>query len=419
MEQKKNKLLSDMIQNDTDKKMVQLVEAATDLSCGDICTLLEVAHSLPFVGNLEGGDTYINVLTREKESMVIAQYRHPNYDLYKRSIIGEIERREDEPAVYRALEEGISGRGLIGIIDEGRTVVRHTVSPILNSEKKVIGALTYEYPNAGADTESIRIINNQEGKQDPFNRQLGKASDYLQDAILLYDANGICTFVNPKAEVLYHYDEHGKKLEPMERAYIDVDDEYAGNVIQKLGERKGELINMHSNGSGSTRLEFEIPARGLIGFRGLFMTSTKGTGILNTEFEDYAPYKGDIEYRKQGSLIAFEAGETVTYGLFSAQERGTLFVGPGEKVYSGMVIGQNGKAEDIELNVCKTKHLTNTRSSSADDALKLVPPKVLSLEQAIEFIDQDELLEVTPKSLRIRKRILDSRDRKRAAFRKS
>ena len=135
--------------------------------------------------------------------MVIAQYRHPNYDLYKRSIIGEIERREDEPAVYRALEEGISGRGLIGIIDEGRTVVRHTVSPILNSEKKVIGALTYEYPNAGADTESIRIINNQEGKQDPFNRQLGKASDYLQDAILLYDANGICTFVNPKAEVLY------------------------------------------------------------------------------------------------------------------------------------------------------------------------------------------------------------------------
>lgn len=203
MEQKKNKLLSDMIQNDTDKKMVQLVEAATDLSCGDICTLLEVAHSLPFVGNLEGGDTYIIVLTREKEYMVIAQYRHPNYDLYKRSIIGEIERREDEPAVYRALEEGISGRGLIDIIDEGRTVVRHTVSPILNSEKKVIGALTYEYPNAGADTESIRIINNQEGKQDPFNRQLGKASDYLQDAILLYDANGICTFVNPKAEVLY------------------------------------------------------------------------------------------------------------------------------------------------------------------------------------------------------------------------
>lgn len=146
MEQKKNKLLNDMIQNDTDRKMVQLVEEATDLSCGDICILLEVAHSLPFVGNLEGGDTYINVLTREKESMVIAQYRHPNYDLYKRSIMGEIERREDEPAVYRALEEGISGRGLIGIIDEGRIVVRHTVSPVLNNEGKIIGALTYEYP---------------------------------------------------------------------------------------------------------------------------------------------------------------------------------------------------------------------------------------------------------------------------------
>ena len=173
-----------------------------------------------------------------------------------------------------------------------------------------------------------------------------------------------------------------------------------------------------SNG-GYTRLVFLIPARGLIGYRGEFMTDTKGNGIINTSFEGYAPYKGDIQYRKQGSLIAFEAGEAVAYGLFSAQDRGTLFVGPGEKVYSGMVIGQNGKAEDIELNVCKTKHLTNTRSSSADDALKLVPPKVLSLEQAIEFIDQDELLEVTPKSLRIRKRILDSRDRKRAAFRKS
>ena len=173
-----------------------------------------------------------------------------------------------------------------------------------------------------------------------------------------------------------------------------------------------------SNG-GYTRLEFLIPARGLIGYRGEFMTDTKGTGVLNTIFNGYEPYKGDIQYRKQGSLIAFESGEAVAYGLFSAQDRGTLFVGPGEKVYSGMVIGQNGKAEDIELNVCKTKHLTNTRSSSADDALKLVPPKVLSLEQAIEFIDQDELLEVTPKSLRIRKRILDSRDRKRAAFRKS
>ena len=202
MEQKKNKLLADMIQNDTDRKMVQLIEEATDLSCGDICTLLEVAHSLPFVGNLEGGDTYINVLTRKKESMVIAQYRHPNYDLYKRSIIGEIERREDEPAVYHALEEGISGRGLIGIIDEGRTVVRHTVSPVLNKEGKVIGALTYEYPNTGSGTESIRIIN-KEGNPDHFNRQLGKASDYLQDAILLYDSKGICTFANPKAEVLY------------------------------------------------------------------------------------------------------------------------------------------------------------------------------------------------------------------------
>ena len=169
----------------------------------------------------------------------------------------------------------------------------------------------------------------------------------------------------------------------------------------------------------SVRLEFHIPSRGLIGFRGNFLTSTKGTGIINTIFDGYSPYKGDFQYRKQGSLIAFEGGEAVTYGLFAAQERGTLFIGPGAKVYSGMVIGQNGKAEDIELNVCKTKHLTNTRSSSADEALKLTPPRVLSLEQAIEFIDTDELLEVTPSSLRIRKKILDSRDRKRASIKKN
>ena len=224
-------------------------------------------------------------------------------------------------------------------------------------------------------------------------------------------------FAVSKPEVLYHTDERGRKLEPIEIAYVDVPEEFSGTIIQKLSERKGELQGMSTASDGTVRLEFSIPSRGLIGFRNEFLTSTKGTGILNTMFDGYAPYKGDFPYRKQGSLIAFEAGETVTYGLFSAQERGTLFVGPGEKVYSGMVIGQNGKAEDIELNVCKTKHLTNTRSSSADDALKLVPPRILSLEQAIEFIDQDELLEVTPTSLRIRKRILDSR--KRAAFRKS
>ncbi len=211
-----------------------------------------------------------------------------------------------------------------------------------------------------------------------------------------------------KAEVLYKTDERGKKLEPMERAYIDVPDDFSGNVIQKLSNRKGELQGMSSIGGGFTRLEFLIPSRGLIGYRGEFMTDTKGNGILNTMFEEYGPYKGDIAYRKQGSLIAFESGETVAYGLFSAQERGTLFVGPGEKVYAGMVIGQNGKAEDIELNVCKTKHLTNTRSSSADDALKLIPPKKLSLEEALEFIDTDELLEITPENLRIRKKILDS-----------
>ena len=225
-------------------------------------------------------------------------------------------------------------------------------------------------------------------------------------------------FAVSKPEVLYHTDERGRKLEPIEIAYVDVPEEFSGTIIQKLSERKGELQGMSTASDGTVRLEFSIPSRGLIGFRNEFLTSTKGTGILNTMFDGYAPYKGDFPYRKQGSLIAFEAGETVTYGLFSAQERGTLFVGPGEKVYSGMVIGQNGKAEDIELNVCKTKHLTNTRSSSADEALRLTPPRVLSLEQALDFIDTDELLEVTPENLRIRKKILDSRMRKRSTINK-
>ena len=221
-------------------------------------------------------------------------------------------------------------------------------------------------------------------------------------------------FAVSKAEVLYKEDENGKKLEPMELAYVDVPDEFSGSVIEKLSSRKGELMSMSTASSGYTRLEFSIPSRGLIGYRGEFMTDTKGNGIINTIFDGYGPYKGDIAYRKQGSLIAFESGEAITYGLFNAQERGTLFIGPGEKVYSGMVVGQNGKTEDVEINVCKKKQLTNTRSSSADEALRLTPPRILSLEQALEFIETDELLEVTPSSLRIRKKILDPLMRKRA-----
>lgn len=223
-------------------------------------------------------------------------------------------------------------------------------------------------------------------------------------------------FAVSKAEVLYKTDENGKRTEPMELTYIDVPEEFSGTVIEKLSQRKGELKSMGQASGGYTRLEFSIPSRGLIGYRGEFMTDTKGNGIMNSVFDGYGPYKGDIQYRKQGSLIAFEAGEAITYGLFNAQERGTLFIGPGTKVYSGMVVGQNGRGEDIELNVCKKKQLTNTRSSSADEALRLTPPKVLSLEQALEFIDTDELLEVTPKSLRIRKKILDPTQRKRAAI---
>lgn len=221
-------------------------------------------------------------------------------------------------------------------------------------------------------------------------------------------------FAVSKAEVIYRYDEAGNRLEPMEECVVDVPDEYSGSVIEKLSSRKGELQGMSAFGSGSTRLTFMIPSRGLIGYRGEFMTDTKGEGIINTIFAGYAPYKGDLYYRSQGSLIAFESGDAVTYGLFNAQERGTLFIGAGVRVYAGMVVGQNGKAEDVEVNVCKKKQLTNTRSSSADEALRLTPPRIMSLEQCLEFIDNDELLEVTPKSLRIRKKILDSLERKRS-----
>ncbi len=225
-------------------------------------------------------------------------------------------------------------------------------------------------------------------------------------------------FAVSKAEVLYKTDENGKRLEPMEKCYIDVQDEYTGAVIQKLTQRKGELLNMNPNGAGNTRLEFTIPSRGLIGYRNDFLTDTKGTGIMNTAFDGYGPYKGDLSYRPTGSIISCEKGEAITYGLFNAQERGTLFIGPGAKVYNGMVVGQSPKTEDVEINVCKTKKLTNTRSSGADDALHLTPPRIMSLEQCMDFIDTDELLEVTPQSLRIRKKILDPLLRKRASFKK-
>ena len=223
-------------------------------------------------------------------------------------------------------------------------------------------------------------------------------------------------FAVSKPEVLYKTDEKGRKLEPMELVYVDVPEEFSGAVIQKLSLRKGELQGMAPLHGSSTRLEFSIPSRGLIGYRGEFMTDTKGNGVMNTIFDGYAPFKGDISYRGKGSLIAFETGEAITYGLFNAQERGPLFIGPGEPVYAGMVVGENPKMGDIEVNVCKMKHLSNTRASGSDEALKLIPVKPMSLEQCMDFIENDELLEVTPKSLRIRKKILDSKLRKRATF---
>lgn len=205
----------------------------------------------------------------------------------------------------------------------------------------------------------------------------------------------------------------GVKCEPMERLIVDVPDDATGAVFQSMGNRKGELLHMSAIGS-RTRLEFIIPARGLFGYKSEFLTSTKGEGVMSSVFFEYQPYKGELQRRSTGSLIAFETGEAVTYGLFNAQGRGTLFIGAGTPVYEGMIVGESPKSEDINVNVCKTKHLTNTRSSASDDALRLITPKKMSLEECLEFIGDDELLEVTPKNIRVRKRILDSELRAKA-----
>lgn len=216
-----------------------------------------------------------------------------------------------------------------------------------------------------------------------------------------------------KPEVLYKTID-GKKHEPMEIVTIDVPEEFVGSVIEKLGSRKGEMTTMNPSKGGYTRIEFSIPARGLIGYRSEFMTDTKGNGILNSIFNGYEPYKGEIPTRSQGSLVAFESGEAVAYGLFNAQERGALFLKPTTKVYEGMIVGENSRSGDIEVNVCKRKQLTNVRASGSDDALKLSPPRILSLEEALEFIEEDELVEITPESIRLRKKILDTSQRKKA-----
>lgn len=207
---------------------------------------------------------------------------------------------------------------------------------------------------------------------------------------------------------------NGVKCEPIERLIVNVPDEFVGNVIEKLGKRKAEMVIMEPAEDGHTKIEFKIPARGLIGYRSEFMTDTKGNGTMNHIFDCYEPYKGDIQSRTRGTIVAFEQGKAVTYGLFNAQDKGELFIGPGTEVYEGMIVGLNSRSEDLAINVCKEKHLTNTRASGSDDALHLVPPIQMSLEKAIEFIQDDELVEVTPQNLRLRKKILDSKERERA-----
>lgn len=207
----------------------------------------------------------------------------------------------------------------------------------------------------------------------------------------------------------------GVKCEPIELLVVNVPDDCVGNVIEKLGRRKAEMVNMEPAEAGHTKIEFKIPARGLIGYRTEFLTDTKGEGTMNHIFDSYEPFKGDIQARVRGTIVAFEKGKSVTYGLYNAQDKGDLFIGPGVEVYEGMIVGLNSRGEDLAINVCKEKHLTNTRASGSDEALRLVPPIQMSLEKAIEFIQDDELVEITPKSIRLRKKILDSKERERAA----
>ena len=210
---------------------------------------------------------------------------------------------------------------------------------------------------------------------------------------------------------------NGVKCEPIEDLVVNVPDDCVGNVIEKLGRRKAEMTNMEPAEDGHTKIEFKIPARGLIGYRTEFLTDTKGVGTMNHVFNSYEPYKGDIQARVRGTIVAFEAGKSITYGLYNAQDKGDLFIGPGVDVYEGMIVGLNSRGEDLSINVCKEKHLTNTRASGSDEALRLVPPIQMSLEAAIEFIQDDELVEVTPKSIRLRKKILDTKERERMARR--
>jgi len=214
-----------------------------------------------------------------------------------------------------------------------------------------------------------------------------------------------------KPEVITIRDENGQVLEPIEYLVVDVPEEYVGNVIEKLGMRKAEMLNMHNAAQGRTRLEFKIPARGLIGYRSEFLTDTRGNGIMNHVFHGYEPYKGEIKRRNRGVLVAWEDGVSVTYGLYNAQERGTLFIGPGVPVYEGMIVGECSRNEDIVINVCKKKHVTNMRAAGSDEALRLVPPVIMSLEQCLEFIEDDELVEITPQSIRLRKKILNTEQR--------
>ena len=320
------------------------------------------------------------------------------------------------------------GRIAVGRVERGIMKVGMPVSICGKEDQITQGRIAKVYTHVGLNKVEV---------------EEGKAGDIIEIAGLagINIGDTICDFNNPEKIPFVDIDEPtvsmtfsvnngpfaGKegqfitsrhisvKCEPIERLVVNVPDDCVGNVIEKLGKRKAEMVNMEPAEAGHTKIEFKIPARGLIGYRTEFLTDTKGEGVMNHIFDSYEPFKGEVVARVRGTIVAFEAGKSVTYGLYNAQDKGDLFIGPGVDVYEGMIVGLNSRGEDLSINVCKEKHLTNTRASGSDEALRLVPPIQMSLEKAIEFIQDDELVEVTPKSIRLRKKILDSKERERVA----
>ncbi len=389
--------------------------------------LVTTLDSSEYVGKIAIGKIERGVIKKNQQVSIISKDSTKNGKISNLYVYDGLRRVETEEASLGEIV-AISGVGDINIGDTIADSSCPEALPFVNIDEPTISMnfMVNDSPFAGKEGDFVtsRHLRDRLLKELETNVSLkveelspdcfkvsGRGELHLSILIETMRREGY-EFQVSKPSVIFR-EEEGKKSEPIEYLTIDVPEEFMGPVMEKLGPRKAEMVNMVSATNGYVRLEFKIPARGLIGFRNDFLTDTKGNGIMNHIFSGYEEFKGDIPERSRGSLVVFESGEAITYGLFNAQERGILFISPGTQVYSGMIAGECSRADDIEVNVCKKKHLSNTRSSGSDDSLRLTTPTEMSLEQSLEFIRGDELVEVTPKSIRMRKRILDSAERKR------